>query len=120
MKIYIICPVRKATQEQEKDVNEYINFMEKNGHEIHSYKNVDQNDETGINIILNHAYAMDWCDRVDIFWDTTSEGSAFDLGMAIFAAKKLKLIKVYGEDKPGKSFLKVIKKIEEIQTGENE
>jgi hypothetical protein len=36
-----------------------------------------------------------------------------DLGMAIMAKKPLKLVKAYQPDKEGKSFLKIIKKIEQ-------
>ena len=39
MNIFIICPVRKITKEQTKEVDDYIVELEQNGHYVHSYMN---------------------------------------------------------------------------------
>ena len=61
---------------------------------------------------------MEKVDRVDIFWDKTSSGSHFDLGMAIMKNKPIKLVKTYQEDSAGKSYVKVMKIIEERSINE--
>lgn len=114
MYIYIIMPVRNITDEQKEEIEDYVAMLEKEGHKVHyPPRDVNQDDETGINIVMGHKQAMVHCDRVDIFWDKTSSGSHQDLGMAIMAEKPLYLVKTYQEDSPGKSYVKIIKILEE-------
>jgi hypothetical protein len=114
MKIYLICPVRNITEQQSEEIKKYVELLELDGHEVHyPPRDVNQNDETGYNICVAHRFAMINCDRVDIFWDVRSSGSHFDLGMAFVLDKEVKLVKEFVEDNNGKSYLKVIKKMEE-------
>jgi hypothetical protein len=114
MKIYLICPVRNITEEQNQEIKEYVELMERDGNKVHyPPRDVNQNDETGYNICLSHKTAIVSCDRVDIFWDVHSSGSHFDLGMAFSLNKKIKLVKAFIEDSNSKSYLKVIKKLGE-------
>ncbi len=116
MYIYIICPVRNVTEEQKKEIEEYVAKLEAEGYKVHyPPRDVNQNSESGIGIIMGHKEAMEKVDRVDIFWDKTSSGSHFDLGMAIMANKNIKLVKTYQEDNPGKSYVKVMKILEDYQ-----
>lgn len=95
-------------------MDNYVASLEKEGHQVHyPPRDVDQNDPTGFVLYMSHKDAMKKCDRVDIFWDKTSTGSISDLGMAIMSEKKIKLVKSYYEDTPGKTFLKIIKILEE-------
>jgi Asp-tRNA(Asn)/Glu-tRNA(Gln) amidotransferase A subunit family amidase len=113
MRIHIICAVRGSTKEQQEEVDAYVAELEAAGHQVHNPKYaVDQNDPTGYGICFRHYTAMQAADRVDIFWDSESKGSHFDLGMAFALGKKVKLVRIYGEDYKGKSFLKVIREIE--------
>ena len=113
MYIYVICPVRNVTEEQTKEIADYVAALEKEGHRVHyPPRDVNQNDETGINIVGAHMAAMRAVNRVDIFWDKTSSGSHFDLGMAMANGKRIKLVKTYQEDNPGKSYVKVMQTIE--------
>jgi nucleoside 2-deoxyribosyltransferase len=113
MKIYLVCPVRNVTKEQIAEIDAYVEKIEKEGHEVHyPPRDVNQDDETGINIVEAHKNAMMECDRVDIFWDKTSTGSHFDLGMAFMSNKPIKLIRLYQEDSVGKSYVKVMKILE--------
>lgn len=121
MYIYVICPVRNVIKEQTDEIDKYVETLEKEGHTVHyPPRDVNQNDETGFNIVMAHKKAMIKCDRVDIFWDKTSTGSHQDLGMAIMANKHLHLVKTYQEDLPGKSYVKVIKMIEGEQNGKED
>lgn len=110
MKIYIICPVRNVTEDQIKEVDDYVHALENEGHSVHyPPRDVNQDDETGLGICEAHAQAMQEAERIDIFWDVTSKGSHFDLGMAFISKKPLKLVKSYHTDNVGKSYEKVIK-----------
>jgi len=113
MKIYLICPVTRASEEQKKEMDSYVESLENQGHKVHyPPRDVNQNDATGFTLYMEHKKAMKKCDRVDIFWDKTSTGSISDLGMAIMAEKKIKLVKSFYEDTEGKTFLKIIKLLE--------
>ena len=109
MKIYIICPVRNVTEEQQKEIDDYVKQLEIDGHIVHNPKYaVDQNDSTGFQICLGHYQFMKDCDAVHIFWDKDSSGSHFDFGMAFALGKDITLVKSYKPDSEGKSYLKTI------------
>ncbi len=113
MYIYVVCPVRNVTKEQTQEIDDYVAELEREGHRVHyPPRDVNQDDETGINIVKAHMKAMKAVDRVDVFWDKTSSGSHCDLGMAIMADKPIRLVKTYQEDSAGKSYVKVIKIME--------
>jgi len=109
--IYIICPVRNITKEQQQEIEEYVYQLEnKYNQDVHyPPRDVNQDDETGFNICNYHLEALKNCQKVHIFWDNNSKGSHFDLGMAFALGKKIKLIKAYQQDIKEKSYLKVIK-----------
>lgn len=116
MKIHLICPVRNVTDEQQKEIDDYVKSLEAKGHEVHNPKYaVDQDDETGYNICQGHLISMKSAHRVDVFWDVNSKGSHFDLGMAFAMYKPIKLVKTYQPDNEGKSYVKVMKEIEKIK-----
>jgi hypothetical protein len=109
MKIHLICPVRNVTDEQQKEIDDYCKSLEQQGHSVHNPKYaVNQDDETGFYICAAHCHSMVHSDRIDIFWDVTSKGSHFDLGMAFALNKPVKLVKTYQPDNEGKSYVKVM------------
>jgi hypothetical protein len=112
MKIYIICPVKNIQPHQKDFIIRYMMDIANKGHKIHSWLDVDQDDSTGYNITMGHLKGMESCDEVHIFWDKNSYGSHVDLGMAIALKKPIKLILQYQDDIESKSYLKVIKEIE--------
>lgn len=112
-RIYIICPVRGVTEEQAKEIMKYVETLENNGDVCHfPPRDVKQDSDTGIDICQRHLEAMECCEEVHIFWDASSKGSHFDLGMAFAMGLPWKLIRNYTEDTEGKSYLKVIKGLE--------
>lgn len=115
MRIYILCPVRRITPEQEVEITDYVAQLEAEGHIVHfPPRDVDRVDETGgFRICSEHAAFMYTAERIDIFWDCESAGSHFDLGMGFMRSIPVKLVRVYHPDGEGKSFLKVIKLWEE-------
>jgi hypothetical protein len=106
MNIYLICPVRNGTP---GDVFEYVRLREDTGDVVHyPPRDVNQDDPTGARICTEHRAAMDWCDECHVFWDSTSSGSHFDLGMAYALRKPIKLVRAYQEDGAGKSYQKAV------------
>lgn len=119
MKIYIICPVRNATPEQLAQQNDYRKKLESEGHSVfYPPRDAPQESKTGYEIVESEAIAIIACDRIDIFWDITSKGEHFDLGMTYMASKILgkkiiNIIKLYQPDPAEKSYMKVIKEYNE-------
>lgn len=110
MKIFIICPVRNATDEQKKRLEAYVDELENAGNWVHyPARDTDQNDSVG-NMICNYnRWAIKRADEIHIFYDQSSGGTLFDLGMA-FAMNK-KIVVINKEDvlvTPQKSFANVI------------
>lgn len=115
MKIHLICPVRNVTEEQQNEIDAYVAQLEKEGHTVHNPKYaVNQDDETGYNICDGHYYSMQMSDRVDVFWDSNSKGSHFDLGMAFALGMPIKVVKLYQPDSEGKSYVKVMYEMEKM------
>lgn len=113
MRIHLICPVRNITEEQQREIDEYAIKLENEGHTVHNPKYaVNQDDPTGWNICMGHLESMETSDRVDIFWDISSKGSHFDLGMAFALRIPVKLVKLMQDDPEGKSYAKVIQEME--------
>jgi len=116
MKIFIIMAVRNAPDELIAIVEAYLAKLERDGHEVHyPPRDADQSDPIGNRICETHRRKMWECDRVDIFWDSQSFGSHFDLGMAYMAGKPLKLIHIVRPDPDGKSYLKLIMATQDSQ-----
>ncbi len=84
-KIFLICPVNRATEEQKKTMMEYISETEQNGHEVH-YPDRDTNqvDPIGYRICTDNANAIGNAKSVHIVYDRTSVGTLFDLGVAYY------------------------------------
>lgn len=81
-RIYIICPVRKVTEEQKIEIEKHVDRLEKQGHIVH-YPPVDvDQSQRSIDICTEHAKAMLVADEVHIALDNTSRGSIWDAGMA--------------------------------------
>lgn len=78
-KIYIVCPVRKLTEPEKVIILEYVNQLEKDGHEVRCpFRDTDQIDEIGLRIVDDHEKDIIWADEVRIWWNSTSEGSLWD------------------------------------------
>lgn len=85
--IYLICPVRRATDEQMDGMRAYVETLEANGYIVHwPPRDVDQsNDDGGVRICREHRDFLLGCDEVHVWMEDDggmSTGSHFDLGMA--------------------------------------
>ena len=112
MKIFLICPVRNLTKEQNDKIEELIKIWEDRGDTVHfPPRDTTQIDDKGhgFYICLQNRDAIKEADEVYVWYDEASQGSHFDLGMAFALNKKIRLINIYElfNGKPpisGKSF----------------
>jgi hypothetical protein len=88
MKIYITCSVRNASPAERAALEAYTDWLEEKGHDVHlPHRDTDQ-EASGLEICMENGAAIAMCDEVHIFYDKTSQGSHFDLGM-VFALDQL-------------------------------
>lgn len=106
-KIFIICSVRGASAEYQKKLEEYVLKLENDGNTIHlPHRNTNQSGR-GIEICTQNAEAIRNADEVHIFYNSASQGTHFDMGVAFALKKPLVVVEneVYGE---GKSYPRMI------------
>ena len=112
MRIYFICPVRRATNSTTQFAAGYVRKMEKEGHTIFwPQRDVNQKDPSGFNIVMKERAAIKDADEVHIYWDNESKGSHFDLGMTIALDKRMVHVGSLVPDSSEKSYEKVMKLI---------
>ena len=108
--IFLISPVRNATEEQMNALTSYMIKMKLAGKKVYyPALDTDQNDNIGFRICTDNANAIALSEEVHIFYDPQSQGSLFDLGVAFGLAKPLKIINIDSLEKTeGKSFANMI------------
>ena len=93
MKVFIVCPVRNATEKEAKTIATHIQMLEDKGVKVHyPPRDTNQNDPCGYEICLQNAIAIIESDEVHIYWNGKSQGSMFDLGIVFVKNKKIVLI----------------------------
>lgn len=109
--IFLICPVRNATEEQKEKMTQYINDLESEGKKVYyPARDTNQVDSIGYRICCDNRDAIKEADEIHIFYDPNSSGSLFDLGMAFALDKKLTLVNIDDiTSTPTKSFSNMIK-----------
>lgn len=90
-KIFLICPVRNATKEQKVWIEKFVEEKYNTGYTIHApHLNTRQKDLFGgYAICRQNAEALASSEEVDIYYDQSSTGSVFDLGVAYALGKPL-------------------------------
>lgn len=107
--VFLICPVRNATETQKQRMTDYIEGLEKTCVVYYPARDTNQNDDIGFRICQDNKTAIVKSDEVHIFWDADSQGSLFDLGMAFAFDKPLVLVNIEDVTKtPQKSFQNMI------------
>lgn len=100
-KIFIICSVRDATQEERDLLESYTKVMEQEGHKVHLPLRDTEQEATELAICAQNADAIREADEVHIFYTSKSIGSHFDMGVAFGLNKTIRVIRneEYGESK---------------------
>lgn len=107
MKIFIICTVRSATKEYVENLENYVLNLEKEGHNVYApHRDTNQN-ALGYDICKQNMQGIIDADEVHIFYNSKSQGTHFDMGVAFALNKKIVVI----ENEPlteGKSFQRML------------
>lgn len=92
--IFLICPVRNATEEQKRWIENFVQEKYTEGYTIHApHLHTRQTDLFGgYSICLQNANAVAKSSEIDIYYDQSSTGSVFDLGVAYALRKPLKVL----------------------------
>jgi hypothetical protein len=113
--IFLICPVRNATEEQKAKIAKYIEDAEARGMKVYyPARDTNQQDAVGWRICSDNRKAIQESEEIHVFWDSNSTGTLFDLGMAFCLGKRIKIVNI--EDVPatvGKSFNNMLRFWEE-------
>jgi len=81
MKIFFISPVRKAAPRTKKQCEQYVERLEKEGHQVHwPVRNTDQTDPIGIRICDTNLSKIKEADEIHIWYLRKSSGIHFDIG----------------------------------------
>ncbi|MBQ2947161.1 MAG: hypothetical protein IJE04_04910 [Bacilli bacterium] len=93
-KIFLICPVRNATESQKKWIEEFVKEKINDGYVIHApHLHTVQSDLFGgYAICKQNANAVATSEEIDIYYDQSSTGSVFDLGVAYALNKPLVIL----------------------------
>jgi len=126
MKIFIICPVRGATESEQEFLCEYIARLESDGNNVHyPLRDTEQVDPLGGYQICSDNYsAIVSSDEVHIYWNKSSNGSLFDLGISFNEHKTrgmpIRIInrgdveKIVESQEIGKSFEQVLLRLDDL------
>lgn len=112
MKIFIVCTVRNASDSYLLRLNKYVKKLENDGHIVHLPPRDTKQDAKGIDICKQNRDAIFMADEIHIFYNSKSQGTHFDMGMAFMAQKPILIVdnELYGE---GKSFPRMLHEWEE-------
>lgn len=106
-KIFIICTVRGASDEYKKKLEDYVKGLEDLGHEVHLPHRDTNQDARGYDICRENMEAIVSSHEVHIFYNSKSQGTHFDMGVAFALGKKIVVVENegYGE---GKSYPRML------------
>lgn len=111
-KIFIICSVRGASEEYREGLESYVEQLEERGYKVHLPHRDTNQQGRGIEICKQNMEAIKEADEVHIFYNHTSQGTHFDMGVAFALDKDIVVVQneEYGE---GKSYPRMLAEWEE-------
>lgn len=82
-KVFMICPVREASEEEKLFLQVYMEALEAKGYKVHyPPRDTNQVDPSGgYQICSDNCHAIMNANEVHIYWTKKSKGSLFDIGM---------------------------------------
>jgi len=105
--IFIICSVRGANDDYRTKLETYVSSLEKEGHIIHLPHRDTNQAKRGIDICNENQLAIYNADEVHIFYNSESQGTHFDMGVAFALDKKIVIVENETFDE-GKSFARML------------
>lgn len=111
-KIFVICSVRGASDEYRDKLEHYVSQLEERGYKIHLPHRDTNQQARGFDICKQNMEAIKESDEVHIFYNHTSQGTHFDMGVAFALGKDIVIVEneEYGE---GKSYPRMLHEWEE-------
>lgn len=106
-KVFIICSVRSASEEYRTKLETYVSELESMGIKVHlPHRDTNQN-ARGFDICMQNANAIKDADEVHIFYNSSSQGTHFDMGVSFALGKRVVVVEneKYVE---GKSFSRML------------
>lgn len=107
MKVFIICTIRSATQEYLNKLEDYVFNLESNSVKVYAPHRDTNQMALGYEICKQNMQGIIDADEVHIFYNSKSQGTHFDMGMAFSLGKKIVIV----ENEPltdGKSFQRML------------
>lgn len=93
MRIFLICPVRFASEEQTRLIADWVRQQENvEGNVVHWPARDTMQDQDSLKICEDNRFAMEHSDEVHVWYEPTSQGSVFDIGMAFVMRKPVFLV----------------------------
>ena len=93
MRIFLICPVRFASEEQTRAIADWVRYQENvEGNVVHWPARDTLQTQTSFKICEDNRFAMQHSDEVHVWYEPTSQGSVFDIGMAFVMGKPVFLV----------------------------
>lgn len=112
-RIFLICSVRGASEDQLSRQLEYVTRLEEQGCTVHYPPRDTDQLASGLNICQQNLAAINKSDEVHIFYTEHSQGTHFDMGAA-FALRKRIVIADCNKPQPGKSYARMLHEWAEI------
>lgn len=96
LRIFLICPVRGVSEEKEGPILEYVTSLRTQGKIVYYPKEdtIQVDPEGGIRILWDNTWANLEADEVHVWWDESSKGSLYDIGVTMAAAAMGQIRKV--------------------------
>jgi len=106
-RVFVICSVRGASEEYRRKLEEYVNDLEEGGYRVHLPHRDTEQEARGLDICIQNKEAIVNADEVHIFYNSKSQGTHFDMGVA-FALDKPVVIVENEEYGSGKSYPRML------------
>lgn len=116
--VFVICTIRSATQEYINKLETYVSELESKGVKVYApHRDTNQN-ALGYEICKQNMQGIIDADEVHIFYNSKSQGTHFDMGMAFALGKKIVIV----ENEPlteGKSFQRMLTEWRDAQINQS-
>jgi nucleoside 2-deoxyribosyltransferase len=114
--VFFISPVRKATAEEKKTLESYVENLEAEGTRVYlPHRDTDQDDDIGYRICSDNIAAMKASDEIHMYYSPSSQGSIFDFGVTMALGKPFRLVNPEAVQRtPYKSFQNVILEVHDL------
>ena len=91
-KIFIICTIRNASKEYIDKLEKYVTELENKGYIVYAPHRDTNQMALSYDICLQNMQGIIQADEIHIFYNSKSQGTHFDMGMAFALNKKIVIV----------------------------